>query len=77
MGEHLLVVTAVGVVVIHHAQHGAVGGERFEVLVLCLCLHQGFVHLPAVFACTSKEREQGKKYNQYISCKHLYMITGL
>ncbi|MBR6593392.1 MAG: hypothetical protein IKK81_12355 [Prevotella sp.] len=54
VGEHLLVGTAVAVVVIDNAQHGAVGGERFEVLVLCLCLHQGFVHLPAVFTCTCK-----------------------
>ena len=77
VGEHLLVGCTVGVVVIYHAQHGAVGGERLKVLVLCLCLHQGFVHLPAVFASASEESEQGKKYNQYISCKHLYMITGL
>ena len=44
VGEHLLVGSAVCVVVIHYAQHGAVGGEWLEVLVLCLCLHQGFVH---------------------------------
>ena len=37
VGEHLLIGSAVGVVVIDHAQHGAVGGERLEVLVLCLC----------------------------------------
>ncbi|MBR2880996.1 MAG: hypothetical protein IKB96_01355 [Prevotella sp.] len=70
VGEHLLVGSAVAVVVIDHAQHGAVGGERLEVLVLCLCLHQGFVHLPAVFTCTCRYQynQQGRKEYQYVVC---------